>query len=79
MPKSEKPKKAAKPDTGQYDGHRRNALFHMNRVTWVAGQVKKFVRKGDIRSAQADAAGAVRSLGQALDALVWAMEWKPRK
>jgi len=72
-------KAAAKTCPSQYLGHMKNAEFNIRRVKWTVGQVVKSIKGDDVRGAQLDAALAVRLLGRALDSLVWAMEWKPKR
>ena len=71
-------KKPLGPCEDQYNSLKRLAMFHLTRVIWVTQQVKKSVRKDDLRSAHLDGHLAIRDMTQALDKLVYASSWRPK-
>ena len=75
MKKSKKPLKSGE---DQYSALKRLALFHLRRVAWLTQQVKKAIRKDDLRGAHLDGHLAIRNMTQALDNLVFAASWRPK-
>lgn len=72
-------KKVVTQDAGQYDGYRRIAESHLKRAARYVREARKRIPTGNLRDAQLAVVAAIGASNKALDALVWAMSWRPEK